>query len=106
MSYPLQETYIAWTSPWSKLATRGECRLFSDGVSQADLQRYAHIAGRQDKRAWHPNPDTRRAYVMGVAFIMSQVDGLDLATVHALLLSIREYQEGCAEEVLTEGSAR
>jgi hypothetical protein len=94
---------IAWTPdrPEYPAGMRAKCRIFPGGAPQADLAPFPCQAGRFDARAQDPRPEVREAYVLAIALMMSERDGLDVGLVHRFFLQhIDEYREACAPELL------
>jgi hypothetical protein len=104
----LSEVVICWTPdrPEYQAGMRGKARIFSATAGRDDVGPFPCRAGHVDPRAHEPRLELREAYVMGIANVMSQRDGLEVSLVHRLLLRIDEYRSGCAPELLnamTEG---
>jgi hypothetical protein len=102
----ISDVTVAWTPdrPEYPPGFRGKLRFLPMGTGEADIALFACKAGRFDARAQDPRRETREAYVMMIALMMTQRDGLDVASVHKLLLQIEEYRSGCAPELLSEAA--
>jgi hypothetical protein len=102
----ISECVIAWTPMDERYPAgmRGKLRLFSATAGQDEMTPFPCRAGRFDARAQDPRREAREAYVMMVALMATQRDGLDVASVHQLLLQIEEYRSGCAPELLSEAA--
>ena len=99
----ISDATLAWTPdrPEYSAGMRGKCRLFPATAGEADIAPFACKAGRFDARAQDQRSEVREAYVMMVALMMSQRDGLDVGSVHRFFLEhIDEYREACAPELL------
>ncbi|MGB9331493.1 MAG: hypothetical protein WCB10_12060 [Steroidobacteraceae bacterium] len=79
---------------------RGKLRIFPAGTAEADLAPFAHRGGRTDPRAHDPRRENREAYVVALATMLVDRDGLDFRTVHQAMLAVEEYATGCAPELL------
>lgn len=96
------EVVICWTPNTSEFPAgfRGKARIFTPTMTtQEAIAPFARRAGKIDPRAHDSREEVRQAYALMIAIAMSERDGLDLARVHQLMLSIDEYASGCAEEL-------
>src|SRR3977135_2104112 len=102
----ISECVIAWTPMDERYPAgmRGKLRVYPASAGEADLAPFACKAGRFDARAQDPRREVREAYVMMIALMATQRDGLDVASVHQLMLQVEEYRSGCAPELLSEAA--
>lgn len=99
----IADCFICWTPNADSYPAgfRGKIRCFSAGTAHADMAPFACHAGRFDARAQDPRPEVRQAYVLMVALMMSERDGLNAGAVHRFMLEhVDEYREACAPELL------
>jgi hypothetical protein len=103
----IADCFICWTPVAEKYPSgfRGKIRLFQAGTAHVDMAPFACKAGRFDARAQDPRPEIRQAYVLMIALMMSERDGLNVASVHRFFLEhIDEYAAACAPELLEEAT--
>jgi len=99
----MSDAMICWTPNRPEYASgmRGKARIFAAVAAGVDeMTPFPRRAGRTDARAHDPRPEVRQTYALMLAFVMSERDGLDPATVHQTMLAIDEYRDGCAQELL------
>jgi hypothetical protein len=101
----ISDCTICWTPVSEEYPSgfRGKVRLFPAGTAPADMAPFACRAGRFDARAQDPRPEVRGAYVLMVALMMTERDGLDVGLVHRWMLeNVDEYAAACAPDLLSE----
>jgi hypothetical protein len=97
----ISDAVIVWTPNCEQYPTgfRGKAIIFPASARPDEITPFARRAGRADPRAHDPRLEVRQAYALMIAMVMSERDGLDLASVHQLMLTIEEYASGCAEDL-------
>jgi hypothetical protein len=97
----ISDATICWTPNCERYPAgfRGKARIFPSSARPDEITPFARRGGHADPRAHDPRLEVRQAYALMIAMAMSERDGLDLASVHQLMLSIEEYASGCAEEL-------
>jgi hypothetical protein len=101
----ISDCTICWTpnSERYPVGFRAKVRIFSAGTPDPEMAPFACRAGRFDARAQDPRAEVRGAYVLAIALMMTERDGLDVEAVHRFLVDhIEEYRSACAPELLEE----